>query len=46
MTLATVFRRFNNQQLYETSRLDVDAKYDFLLPQPSMESKGIRVLFE
>ncbi|PVH77446.1 cytochrome P450 [Cadophora sp. DSE1049] len=46
LTLATVFRRFSNQQLYETSRLDVDAKYDFLLPQPSMESKGIRVLFE
>ncbi|KAH9205912.1 cytochrome P450 [Leptodontidium sp. 2 PMI_412] len=46
LTLATVFRRFDKQQLYETSRLDVDAKYDFLLPQPSMESKGIRVLFE
>lgn len=46
LTLATVFRRFDNQQLFESSRLDVDVKHDFLLPQQDKKSKGVKVLFK
>ena len=46
LTLATIFRRFDNQQLYESSRLDVDIKHDFGLPQQDKKSKGVKVLFE
>lgn len=45
MTLATVFRRFENQELFETTRSDVVVKHDYLLPQTDEKSKGVRVLF-
>ena len=43
IALATVFRRFEFE-LYETSREDVDAKHDFFVPSPRLDSKGMRVL--
>jgi len=46
LTLATVFRRFDNQQLFKSSRLDVDVKHDFFLPQQDKKSKGVKVLFK
>jgi hypothetical protein len=46
LTLATVFRRYEDQELFESSRLDVDAEHDYFLPQPSEESKGVKVLFK
>lgn len=46
LTLATVFRRFEDQDLFESSRLDVDVKHDYLLPQQDARSKGVKVLFK
>ena len=46
LTLANVFRRFENQELYETTRMDVDLKRDMFLPYPDLTSKGVRVLFK
>lgn len=46
LTLATVFRRYDNQELFESSRLDVDVAHDYLLPQPSEKSKGVKVVFK
>jgi hypothetical protein len=46
LTLATVLRRFEDQVLFESSRLDVDVKHDYLLPQQDAKSKGVRVLFK
>ena len=43
MTLATIFRRFD-LELYETTREDVDAAHDFMVPSPRLDSKGMRVL--
>lgn len=43
VTLATIFRRFDFE-LFETSRRDVDAEHDFMVPCPSLDSKGMRVL--
>lgn len=45
MVLATVFRRFESQELFKTSRLDVDVKHDYLLPQTDVRSKGVFVVF-
>ena len=46
MTLASVFRRFE-MELWETSReRDVDVKYDFVSPFPSLDSPGVRVLIK
>lgn len=45
VTLATVFRRFEKQELFQTSRLDVDLKHDYTLPNPDERSKGVRVIF-
>ena len=42
VALATVFRRFEFE-LYGTSR-DVDAKHDFFVLSPRLDSKGMRVL--
>jgi len=44
LTLATIFRRYEKQKLFETSRLDVDVGHDYLLPQPSEKSKGVKVI--
>lgn len=46
LTLANVFRRFENQELYETTRMDVDLKHDMFLPYPDLASKGVRILFK
>lgn len=46
LTLANVFRRFENQELYETTRMDVDLKHDMFLPYPDLASKGVRVMFK
>jgi hypothetical protein len=46
LTLATVFRRYDRQQLFESSRLDVNVKHDFLLPQQDKKSKGVKVIFK
>lgn len=39
MTLAMIFRRFD-LKLYETTREDVDAAHDFMVPSPRLDSKG------
>jgi hypothetical protein len=46
LALATVFRRYEHQELFESSRLDVDVKYDFFLGRVDKRSKGVRNLFE
>ncbi|KAL6721586.1 hypothetical protein ACLMJK_000690 [Lecanora helva] len=43
VTLATVFRRFD-LELFDTTRRDVDAEHDFMVPCPRLDSKGVRVL--
>jgi hypothetical protein len=41
--IATVIRRFNNQELFEMARFDVDInKHDLFLPQADFKSKGVR----
>ncbi len=46
LTLATVFRRFE-MDLHDTVfERDVQLKHDFFLPQPSMQSNGVRVIFK
>lgn len=46
LTLATLFRRYD-MELFDTVReRDVDIYYDGFLPQPSPQSKGVRVLFK
>lgn len=49
MTLATIVRRFN-LELYETTREDVDAAHDFMVPSPRMvgplkEANEVRAAF-
>ncbi len=45
LALATVFRRYK-AELFDTIReRDIDLAYDGFLPQPSVESKGVRVIF-
>ncbi|KAF8858393.1 cytochrome P450 [Acephala macrosclerotiorum] len=46
LTLATVFRRFESQELFETSRRDVDIQHDLFLPSAVLDSKGVRVVFK
>jgi hypothetical protein len=46
MTLATVFRRYERQDLFQTTQFDVAVKHDYLLPQTDETSKGVRVLFQ
>jgi len=46
LTVATIFRRYDHQELFETTRMDVDIKHDMFLPQPDHRSKGVRVLFK
>jgi hypothetical protein len=45
LAIATVFRRFDRQELFETSRADVDIQHDRFLPQAALNSKGVRVVF-
>jgi hypothetical protein len=46
LAIATVFRRYENQELFETTRADVDIKHDLFLPQADLKSKGVRVIFK
>jgi hypothetical protein len=46
LTIATVFRRFDKQELFETTRADVDVQHDLFLPQAALDSKGVRVIFK
>jgi hypothetical protein len=46
LTIATVFRRFDKQELFETTRADVDIQYDRFVPQAALDSKGVRVIFK
>lgn len=46
MALATLFRKFGTKmQLYDTVReRDVDVKHDFFVTNPSLNSRGVRVI--
>ncbi|RDW58232.1 cytochrome P450-14 [Coleophoma cylindrospora] len=45
LVLATVFRRYD-MELFDTVRnRDVDLAHEMFLPQPSQQSKGVRVMF-
>jgi hypothetical protein len=46
LALATVIRRYDSQELFETTRADVDIKHDLFLPQADFASKGVRILFK
>ncbi len=46
LTIATVFSRYEDQELFETTRMDLDLKYDMFMPQPDKRSKGVGVLFK
>ena len=46
LTLASVFRRFENMELFETTRRDVDPMHDFFIPFPALDSKGVRVMIK
>ncbi len=46
LAVATVFRRYENQELFETTRSDVDIKHDLFLPCADPKSKGVRVIFK
>lgn len=45
LTLATLFRRYEMELFDTTFERDVQVKHDMFLPQPSNESKGVRVVF-
>ncbi|EED16388.1 cytochrome P450, putative [Talaromyces stipitatus ATCC 10500] len=42
LTLAMLFRRFEFE-LYETDITDVELAHDFMVPQPKLDTKGMRV---
>ena len=46
LAIATVVRRFDRQELFETIRADVDIQHDLFLPQAALDSKGVRVIFK
>jgi hypothetical protein len=46
LTLATIFRRYEHQELFETTRKDVDIQHDLFLPHPFAGSKGVKVVFK
>lgn len=45
LAIATVIRRFDRQELFETTRADVDIQHDLFLPQADLNSKGVRIVF-
>ena len=45
LTLATVFRRFDNMRLWQTTARDAEVVSDFFIPHGHAESKGVRVVF-
>jgi hypothetical protein len=46
LVIASIFRKFEDMELFETTRKDVDMKHDFFIPFPDLSSKGVRVLFK
>jgi len=46
LALATVFRRYETQELFETTRRDVDIQHDLFLPSAVLDSKGVRIVFK
>ncbi|RDL40615.1 Cytochrome P450 [Venustampulla echinocandica] len=47
LTIATIFTRYDNMELVDMDfERDVALKHDMFLPQPSKESRGVRVLFK
>jgi hypothetical protein len=46
LTAATVYRRFEKQELFETTRVDVDIQHDLFAPRAAFDSKGVRVIFK
>jgi hypothetical protein len=46
LAVATVFRRFDKQELFETTRADVDIQHDHFLPRQALDRKGVRVVFK
>lgn len=48
MALAAIFRKFGTKMhLYDTIReRDVDVKHDFFVPNPSLDSRGVRVTLD
>ena len=46
LAVATVFRRFDKQELFETTRTDVDIQHDLFLPRPALGRKGVKVVFK
>ncbi|TGO81066.1 hypothetical protein BPOR_1379g00010 [Botrytis porri] len=45
LTLATIFRRYEVQELVETDRRDVEVKRDLFLPFPEVGRGGVRVRY-
>ncbi|KAF7954756.1 uncharacterized protein EAE97_000015 [Botrytis byssoidea] len=45
LTLATIFRRYEAQELVETDRRDVEVKRDLFLPFPEVGRGGVRVRY-
>jgi hypothetical protein len=46
LTVATVYRRFEKQELFDTTRIDVDIQHDLFAPRAAFDSKGVRVIFK
>jgi hypothetical protein len=40
LRVASVFRKLEHMELFETTRKDVDYKHDFFIPFPDLSSKG------
>lgn len=45
LTLATIFRRYEVQELVDTDRRDVEVKRDLFLPFPEVGRGGVRVKY-
>ncbi|KAF8856412.1 cytochrome P450 [Acephala macrosclerotiorum] len=46
LTVATIFRRFENMELFETTSRDVTPVHDHFIPHTSLDSKGIRAIYK
>jgi cytochrome P450 len=46
LTLATVFRRFENMKLYKTTARDVEVVHDYFIPHGHADSEGVRVIID
>lgn len=41
LIVATVYRRFEKQELFETTRADVDFQHDLFAPRAAFDSRGL-----